>query len=245
MLALLLSALPIVAAADLEVPENDGWVTDLGDMLSAGQEAELESLMESYKLGTGHDVALLTIPSLEGEPLATFALEVLREWGLGREDVNDGALLLVAQEERKIRIEVARGLEGNLTDSISGRIIRDVITPEFKAGDFYGGVKSGVLAVHAASGGDYAPIQRTRSGRNAGGALSGCFSMLFTIFLFSMIFGSRRRHGGGILPWLVIGSMAGAGRRGGFGGFSGGGGGGFSGFGGGGGGIGGGASGGW
>ncbi len=142
---------------------------------------------------------------------------------------------------------MGRGLEGTLTDSISGRIIRDVIAPEFRDGRFYQGITAGVEAIHAAIGGDYGPIRRSRGGQAAGGGGVGCMAVVFNLFFFGLLFGAMgRRRGrggmGGILPWLVLANMGGGRASG--GGF-GGGGGGFSGFGGGGGFSGGGASGGW
>ena len=246
-----------VASQEIEVPKNDGWVTDLADLLPDGDEAALEALMESYKQGSGHEVALLTIPSLEGQPIEHYALAVARSWGIGSKDGetrNAGALLVVARDDRELRIEVGRGLEGNLTDAISGRIIRNVIVPEFKAGDYPEGLRKGIEAIHAAAGGDYAPLER---GKGAAGKKDSPIGALFPIFLILLIFASRRRRrgfGGGALPWILASTMANSGRRGGrggsFGGFSGGGfsrggGGGFSGFGGGGGFSGGGASGRW
>jgi uncharacterized protein len=120
------------ANAQDALPANDGWVTDLAGFLDAEQELSLEGLMESYKAGSGHEIALLTVPDLGGRSLERFALEVARGWGIGEKEKHNGALLLITRKEKKIRIEVGRGLEGNLTDSVSGRIIRNVISPEFK-----------------------------------------------------------------------------------------------------------------
>src|SRR5690606_1338357 len=122
-LALFATLLAPVATAQIDVPENDGWVTDLAGFLTPEQERELERMMESYRTGTTHEIALLTVPDLGGQPIERLALEVGRAWGLGTEERNNGALLVVAREERKIRIEVGRGLEGTLTDAISSRII--------------------------------------------------------------------------------------------------------------------------
>jgi uncharacterized protein len=240
----------------IQVPANDGWVTDLADLLTLSQESALEAGMESYKRGSGHDVAVLTVPDLGGRPIERFALEVGRTWKLGREGQDDSALLVVARDERQVRIEVGRGAEGELTDSIAGRIIRDVITPRFKAGDFASGLSLGVEAIHSAMGGDYAPLERgaQRSQKQLGG-----IPILF-LFLFFMLLAMGLRRGGGrrrgsALPWILMGSALGRGSHGrggfsgtgggGFSGFGGGGSGGFSGFGGGGGFSGGGASGRW
>ena len=229
----------------LETPKNDGWVTDLAGMLDETQERSLESLMESYRTGTTHEIALLTVPSLEGRPIETFALQVARDWGLGGKDENNGALLVVAKEDRKLRIEVGRGLEGNLTDAVSGRIIRDVMAPEMKARRNYEGILAGIKAIHAAIGGDYGPIRTAAEGRSSETSLAGIIPLLYFLFVFVALArrrSRRMRHGaGGALPWYVLTNMGGGGRSGGFGG----GGGGFGGFGGGGGFSGGGASGGW
>lgn len=240
------SAAPAVAQG--AVPRNDGWVTDLAGMLDPDEERSLEALMESYKAGSGHEIALLTVPELGGNSLERYALEVARGWGIGGKETNAGALLLVAKRERKIRIEVGRGLEGTLTDSISGRIIRDVIAPRFKRGDLYGGIRAGIEAMHAAAGGDYGKIPGRR-GKAATG-IAALVPLLFFLAVWIAIFRAARRGGrggrggGGILPWLILASMS-SGRGGRSSGWHSGGGGGFSGFGGGGGFSGGGASGGW
>ncbi len=254
---LLLGALAAPAAAQpsFAIPENDGWVTDDADLLTTAQERELEVLMESYRQGSTHEIALLAVSELPGVDIRRFALEVSRAWGIGGKGKDNGALLVVARADRAVGIEVGRGLEGTLTDSISGRIIRDVIVPEFKAGRFFDGMRAGVQAIHAAIGGRYADIPDRRA-RSRGG--HGGWLFIFALG-FLLLFGlaSRRggrlgaRRGGGMWPWLFAGMLVGsAGRRrsSGFGGFGGGGfggGGGFSGFGGGGGFSGGGASGSW
>lgn len=243
----------LIAGALLAPQDHDGWVTDRAGLLSKAQERELEALMESYKQGSGHEIALLTVSSLEGQTIERLALDTARAWGIGSKESNDGALLVVALSDREMRIEVGRGLEGTLTDSRCGRIIRDVIAPEFKRERYYEGIRAGLVAMHRAAGGDYGAIPS--GGRSSeGGGLEGCFGMFVFLLIFSSIFrGGRGGRGGGILPWLVLSAMSSnRGSRGfssgGSGGFSSGGfggGGGFSGFGGGGGFSGGGSSGGW
>jgi len=229
--------------AQQAIPKNDGWVTDGAGFLTSQQEQALEALMESYKVGSGHEIALLTVTDLGGRSLERYALEVSREWGLGEEGRNNAALLFVAKAERKIRIEVGRGLEGNLTDSISGRIIRDVIGPEFKRGRLYEGLRGGIEAMHAAAGGEYGQITRRGSRRRSGGGIGALPMIFFIWFMFSLLRRGRRGgRGGALLGGMLLGSaMLGSSRGG--GGFSGGGG--FGGFGGGGGFSGGGSSGGW
>ena len=236
-------------SAQLEIPRNDGWVTDLAGLLSPAKESELEALMESYRQGTTHEIAVLTVASLEGRPVERFALEVGRAWGMGTKEKNNAALLVVAKEDRAVRIEVARGLEGSLTDSISGRIIRDVIVPQFKKGRFEEGIEAGVRAMHAAIGGEYRALPRRSAPEDSG--LVGCLvPALFVLFVLLSAIARRRggrRRRSVFFPFPIGGFPT---SHGGFGGFphiggGGGGGGGFGGFGGGGGFSGGGASGRW
>jgi len=241
------------------VPRNDGWVTDLAGLLDATEEQQLETLMESYRSGSGHDIALLTVPDLQGEPVEEFARRVAREWKLGSKDKSEGALLVVSKGDRQLRIEVGRGLEGTLTDAVSGRVIRDVITPRFQDGDFAGGLRQGLEALHKAAGGDYGALPERRAAPS-----SAWLAIPFLAFMLLMIFVITRRRGrrgprgrsrGSVWPWLLMdaatrggGGFGGGGlggSQGGFGGGFGGGGGGFGGFGGGGGFSGGGASGKW
>ena len=238
-------ACALAFAPEVEIPVNTGWVTDHAGILDRTQRQALAATMESYKIGTTHEIALLTVESLEGHSIEELALAVARDWQIGSKDSSNGALLVVAVKERKLRIEVGRGLEGNLTDSICGRIIRDVIAPEFKAGRFYDGLSQGIAAMHAAIGGDYGPLAR-RHRQGPGGGL-GLIPLVLMIAIMAIF--ARRS----ILPFLLMGGFGsgryhqfGSGRGSRSGGFgSGFGGGGFGGFGGGGGFSGGGSSGGW
>ncbi len=234
-----------LTAVELDVPTNRGWVTDEANLLSSDEAQRLNALMESYRAGSGHEIALLTIPSLENDAIESFALRVAETWGIGGAEKDHGALLVVSRDDRRMRIEVGYGLEGNLPDAICGRIISDVMAPHFRKGDWYGGIDAGVRAIHAAAGGDYGPIKSTSRGRRRS---SGGFAIV-PILIILLVFGGRGRGrgvgGGWVLPMLLMNSMGS--RGGGFGGgsFGGGGGGGFGGFSGGGGFGGGGASGGW
>jgi uncharacterized protein len=273
LLALLVAA-PLVAAQDeellgkLDIPvQGSGWVTVTGNAgaLDAGTRAELEDLAARYQKGSGHDVAVLIIPTLAGEPIEKVGLQVFRTWKLGRVDVNDGALLLIALDDHELRIEVGRGLEGELTDLVCGRIVRDVIVPHLKQGDLSGGVRAGVIAIHAAAGGEHAELtpQTVQVGHsNPFGPLVPLFVVVFIVLALLRGRGRGKRVGSGwrrsVSPFPLgfpggLGGLGGfgGGLGGGFGGGGfggggfGGGGGHFGGFGGGGGAIGGGASGKW
>lgn len=236
------------------IPKNDGWVTDLAGILTPEEERDLEASMEAYKRGSGHDIALLTVPSLGGDALEDFSHAVARDWKLGDPQRNDGALLVVARDERKLRIEVGDGLEGSLTDARCARIIRDTITPLFRRQRFAEGLAAGIAAMQEAAGGlpegarRSIPQPATRDVSLSIGELACPIAMfVFALLLVVMLrrlgkpwfFESRPRRGwflGG--PTIPFGGFGGSSR--GFGG-----GGGFSGFGGGGRFSGGGSSGGW
>ena len=131
----------------LEVPFLGGRVNDYANMMSAQAESELEVRLAEFEQRSGSQVAVLTIPTLDGEVLEEYSLRVAETWGLGREGVDDGVLLLIARDDRKMRIEVGYGLEPNLTDAQSGRILRNVMQPRFRDGDFDGGIAAGIDAI--------------------------------------------------------------------------------------------------
>ncbi len=228
---------PLVAPQS--VPPSDGFVTDLGGLLSEQAEAALEAKLTSYKAGTGHDIAVLTMKDLGGQTVERFASEVARTWGLGAKDVHNGALLVVAVQERAVRIEVGRGLEGNLTDMTSGRIIRAVIVPEFKAGRMPAGIERGIDAMLAAIGGNLGALPSEPSTSDDMSWIP--FLMALALFVFIASRNARRRGGAHVFPSTPIsgrgstglgrgfgggfsGGMIGGSRGGGFGGFGGGGG---------------------
>ncbi len=124
-------------------------------MLSQGTVLKLDQFLQNFEKTDSTQIVVLTVPSLEGEPLEDYSIQVAQAWGIGQKGKDNGALLLIAKKEHKIRIEVGYGLEGRLTDLISGRIVDNVIEPRFKAGDFDGGVVAGVAAMAQAVRGEY------------------------------------------------------------------------------------------
>src|SRR5690349_7926245 len=132
------------AQAVVPVPELRERVTDVAGTLDEGQRASLEAKLESLENDTGAQVAVLLVQTARPESIEQFALRVAEAWQLGREAVDDGALLLVALDERAVRIEVGYGLEGALTDATSRRSIDEAIVPHFRNGDMYGGLSAGV-----------------------------------------------------------------------------------------------------
>lgn len=134
-----------------------GFVSDFAGVFAPNEMEGLETELASYARASGNEIAVVTIPSLGGDTIENFAEELFKEWGIGKEGKDNGALLLVARDDRTMRIEVGYGLEPELTDLESGAIIRDVITPAFRNGDYFAGVQNGVRAMEDAIGGTYAP----------------------------------------------------------------------------------------
>jgi uncharacterized protein len=212
-LALLLQA---SVARALDVPPLQGRVNDHAGVLSAQDKAQLEARLEAYERKTGHQLAVLVVPSLEGDPVEDYTIRVVEAWKLGQKGRDDGILLFVAVNDRKIRIEVGYGLEGELTDATSGRIVREVMAPAFRAGNVPLGISRGLSAITAATGGEGDPLppaQRARRDNPHG--ISPFLLLAIVLFLF---LGGGRGMGG-----FIVGSALGGGfGRGGFGGGGGG-----------------------
>lgn len=144
-----------VPAHALEVPPLRARVNDTAHLLSSGSVQVIEQALRTLESEESTQIAVLTIPSLQGENLEQYSLKVVETWKIGQKGVDNGALLLIAADDRKIRIETGYGLEGRLTDLVAGRIIREQIVPSFRRGDYDRGVINGVAAMIAAVKGEY------------------------------------------------------------------------------------------
>ena len=136
-----------LGAFALSVPELTGRVNDYAALLTPATEARIDALLTRLERDTGAQVVVLTIDSLQGEPLEDYSLRVAETWKLGRADADDGALLLIAKNDRKMRLEVGYGLEPVLSDVMSRRILDQILRPSFRAGDFDGGIERAVEAM--------------------------------------------------------------------------------------------------
>lgn len=134
-------------------PTLEGPVTDKAHVIAAADKARIESKILSYKANGGHEIAVLTVTTLGGESVEDFAYNTARAWGLGSADKDDGVLLLIATQERKIRIETGKGVGGDLTDVETSRIIRDHIAPQLKKGAYAAGIETGVDLIEASLAG--------------------------------------------------------------------------------------------
>jgi uncharacterized protein len=190
-------------AAGMEIPSLTGRVNDYADMLSATTERQLESVLASLEKEESTQLAVLTVTSLDGENLEEFSLKVAESWRLGQKGRDNGALLLIAKNDRKLRIEVGYGLEGTLTDLASGRIIRDIITPQFRNGNFDQGVIDGVGAMIGAVRGEFSAADSSGSGGQSPDDAGGTVVFFaFAFFFLGRIF-ARNRLASSFLGALV------------------------------------------
>ncbi len=176
-----LLAIPILGyAQDIKpIPELWARVTDETNTLNANEKQALENYLQSLEQEKGSQLAVLIVATTEPEPIEDYAIRVAEKWKLGREGVDDGVILLIAKDDRKLRIEVGYGLEGAITDAQSRRIIEDYITPNFKQGNFVGGINEGVSAISKLIVGEELPEPTHGSGSGEGKEISG-----WAIFIF-------------------------------------------------------------
>jgi len=183
-------------AAAAEVPFLSGRITDNAEILSQTMRRSLTDLLKAHEDSTGNQIAVLTVSTLGGESIEEYATAVFDAWKLGQKGKDNGVLIIVAPSERRMRIEVGYGLEAKLTDLLAGRIIRNIMTPRFKAGDYDGGVKEGVKAVITAleggevpeAGAETGPVTQTSSGLNIDEPdLPLTQRILFGAFIFGII----------------------------------------------------------
>jgi uncharacterized protein len=171
-LFVLLFLLPLAVRAQGDVPALQGRVNDYASLISPDQKQRIEAQLAQFEQQTGNQVAVLTIPTLNGEDIEGYANRVARAWALGQKGKDNGVLLLVAHQDRRMRVEVGYGLEPVLTDLQSNIIQNEVIIPYFKRGDFGGGIEAGVKAILSTIQGkevEPAPVQQPSGGGGGGG----------------------------------------------------------------------------
>jgi len=211
--AALLSASLALAQVLQPVPPLTARIVDLTNTLSTSQRQSLDARLRDFEQRKGSQIAVLIIAQTAPEAIEPYAIRVAEQWKLGRKNVDDGAILVVAKDERALRIEVGYGLEGALNDAISKRIVDDIIVPYFRNGDFYGGISSGIDAMMRVVDGEPLPEPPTSSAAPAGAA--GMLPLLF--FAALLLGGVMRANFGrgkgaliagtllGIATWLLTG----------------------------------------
>lgn len=210
------------AFADVAVPPLTGRVVDQTGTLSSGDIASLTQTLKDFEARKGSQIAVLVVPTTAPETIEQYSIRVAEAWKVGRKQVDDGAILLVAKNDRKLRIEVGYGLEGALTDVTSQRIIDEIITPKFRNGDFTGGIAAGVDRIIKVIDGEPLPAPKRQQDYGPSSHIEDLFNpfIIFAIFIaggilrtiFGRLIGSVATGGvAGGLVWLFVGSIAAAG----------------------------------
>ena len=211
-----------VFAADLKFPALTGRVVDDAGILSTSTKSELDAMLAQHERSTSEQVAVVTLDSLQGHSIEDYGYQLGRYWGIGQKGKNNGAILIVAPHERKTRIEVGYGLEGQLTDAISRVIIEEKILPQFRNGDFNAGVLDGTAAILRALGDDAAanlhsesePVAQPAPQYDLGPFAAGLgLWVLFAMMMLFVLLRARRRpylmrHGSGFSGWGGGGSSS-------------------------------------
>lgn len=188
------------AHALVAVPALTARVTDETGTLTAEQKNALEQMLQAFEQRKGTQIAVLIVPTTQPEAIEQYSLRVVQAWKLGRKAVDDGALLIVAKDDRALRIEVGYGLEGALNDAVSSRIIREIIVPRFQQGDFYGGIAAGVDRMIRVADGEALPPPGTSAGKGA----AGIWRLAPLLLMLSVVFGRVLRAAFGRLPGALI-----------------------------------------
>jgi uncharacterized protein len=198
------------AFADVAVPPLTGRVVDQTGTLSTSDINSLQQVLQGLELRKGSQVAVLIVPTTAPETIEQYAIRVAEAWKIGRKKIDDGALVVVAKNDRKLRIEVGYGLEGALTDATSKRIIDEVITPRFRNGDFAGGISAGVNRIIGVIDGEKLPAPEPRQQQDSD--LLSHIDLLnpFTIFAVFVIGGILRGTLGRLIGAVATGGIVGA-----------------------------------
>jgi uncharacterized protein len=210
--------LGLCSAAGSEIPVPPvARVVDQTGTLSADNRAALERMLEQFEARKGSQIAVVMVKTTAGEPIEQFALRVGEQWKLGRKRVDDGAILVIAKEDRALRIEVGYGLEGALNDATAKRIVSDIIAPRFREGDFFGGISAGLDRMIRVIDGEPLPAPA----RDAPTVSGGLFQFLPVLLIAALVIGGVLRAmlgralgavatGGavGFLAWILAGALA-------------------------------------
>jgi len=207
------------AVADVAIPPLTGRVVDQTSTLTAEQAASLEATLKAFEAKKGSQIAVLIVPTTAPETIEQFSIRVAEAWKIGRKAIDDGALLVIAKDDRRLRIEVGYGLEGALTDVTSQRIIDEIITPKFRSGDFAGGISAGIDRMIRVVDGEPLPEpKRQQEGVNVLDNIEsvGPFAFIAVLILggiframFGRLLGSAVTGGLiGLVVWFLAGALA-------------------------------------
>jgi uncharacterized protein len=202
LLALVIIAASALAADVVPLPALQARVTDLTATLSAQQKADLESSLAQFEQARGSQIAILMLPSTKPETIEEFGIRLAEAWKIGRKGIDDGVIVVVAKDDRRMRLEVGYGLEGAVNDATAKRIISETMAPRFKGNDYYGGLKAGVAAIETVIEGEALPAPGEAGGRPPRPSFNG-YEHIFVIGLVAaVLIGSFLR--------LILGNLLGA-----------------------------------
>jgi uncharacterized protein len=224
----LLPFLVAAAGAYYDPGTPSGFVDDFAGLLSADEVGGLESKLSQFEQATGNEIVVVTIPGLQGDTIEGFAEKLFQEWGIGKEGKDNGALLLVAVEDRAVRIEVGYGLEGMLTDAQSSQIINRVIIPAFQKEDYNGGISQAVDLILPALGGEEGAAEMIEEATahdlpREQIIMIAIGGLILALVVFYLIRQGKFKQFKNKTPWFLGGGgFSGRGGGGGFGGFGGG-----------------------
>ncbi|NPV24577.1 TPM domain-containing protein [Bradyrhizobium aeschynomenes] len=219
LLATLLVCLATIVLADVAVPQLTGRVVDQTGTLSSSDVARLTQKLKDLETRKGSQVAVLIVPTTQPETIEQFSIRVAEAWKIGRRKVDDGALLVIAKSDRKLRIEVGYGLEGSLTDATARRIIDEVIAPKFRSGDFAGGIDAGVDRMIGVINGEALPVPQPQASHGTDLDIDSITSFAPVALFGALVIGGILRTllgrllgslatGGamGVIAWVLVGS---------------------------------------
>ena len=178
-----------LSAAEVAVPPLQSRVTDLTGTLPASEAVQLEQKLAAFEAKKGSQIAVLIVLTTQPETIEQYSIRVVDAWKLGRKRVDDGALLIIAKQDRTVRIEVGYGLEGALPDAIAKRIVDEIIVPKFKQGDFAGGINAGVERMMAVIAGEPLPPPQIRPGTGGSARAGAVLDNIIPIFIGFIVLG--------------------------------------------------------
>lgn len=201
----------LAGAQELQpIPALTARVTDLSATLSVDERSRLDAKLAAFEARKGAQIAVLLVPTVKPEAIEQYSIRVTEAWKLGRKGVDDGVLLLIAKQDKKLRIEVGYGLEGVLNDATAKRIVSETVTPRFKQGDFYGGIDAGLDALIRIVDGEALPAPKTTPATKRADVDDNFETLLFVGFILVFVVGGvLRAIFGRFLAAGIIGGVAG------------------------------------
>lgn len=198
-------SLPLIVSAQIKLGPPRGFVNDFAGLLSVEQRNILENKISTFEKNSGAEIAVVTVPSLEGDTIENFAAELFKQWGIGKKNKDNGILLLIAMAERQVRIEVGYGLEGILTDAQSGWIFDNIIKPAFQQSNFFDGINNAVDKIIGAVSGEEISVYQPSSQQNGESLFFYWFWLILfiPIWLASILGRSKSWWAGGVIGGII------------------------------------------